>query len=106
MHFDMELAKGRKLHAHIVESSFMPDIICLLAAILNMYWKCGSQVEACKVFDLLHNVSAGLGDLEKTKDVHIYITRNDITTDIFLSSNLVDIYAKNGSMKLAYSAFL
>jgi hypothetical protein len=53
MHFDMELAKGRKLHAHIVESSFMPDIICLLAAILNMDWKCGNQVEACKVFDLL-----------------------------------------------------
>ncbi|CAK9202208.1 unnamed protein product [Sphagnum troendelagicum] len=87
MHFDMELAKGRKSHAHIVESSFMPDIICLLAAILNI-------------------VSAGLGDLEKTKDVHIYITRNDITTDIFLSSNLVDIYAKHGSMKLAYLAFL
>jgi hypothetical protein len=54
MHFEMELAKGRKLHAHIVERSFMPDIICLLAAILNMDWKCGSQVEAWKVFDLLH----------------------------------------------------
>jgi hypothetical protein len=54
MHFDMELAKGRKLHAHIVESSSMPDIICLLAAIVNMYRKCGSQVQACKVFDLLH----------------------------------------------------
>ncbi len=55
---------------------------------------------------IIVGVSASLGDLEKTKDVHIYITRNDITTDIFLSSNLVDIYAKNGSMKLAYSAFL
>jgi hypothetical protein len=58
------------------------------------------------MYVIIVSVSASLGDLEKTKDVQIYITRNDITTDIFLSSNLVDIYAKNGSMKLAYSAFL
>jgi hypothetical protein len=58
------------------------------------------------MYMIIVGVSASLGDLEKTKDAHIYITRNDITTDIFLSSNLVDIYAKNGSMKHAYSAFL
>ncbi len=45
------------------------------------------------MYVIIVSVSASLGDLEKTKDVHIYITRNDITTDIFLSSNLIDIYA-------------
>jgi hypothetical protein len=36
------------------------------------------------MYVIIVSVSASLGDLEKTKDVHIYITRNDITTDIFL----------------------
>jgi hypothetical protein len=58
------------------------------------------------MYVIIVSVSASLGGLQKTKDVHIYITRNGITTDTFLSIYLVDIYAKNGSMKLAYSAFL
>ncbi|XP_061357006.1 pentatricopeptide repeat-containing protein At3g53360, mitochondrial [Gastrolobium bilobum] len=51
------LEYGRKIHDHILKSSYQPDII-LQNHILNMYGKCGSLNDARKVFDamLLRNV--------------------------------------------------
>lgn len=41
---------GRKIHKHILKSSFQPDMI-LANHILNMYGKCGLIQDARKVFD-------------------------------------------------------
>jgi pentatricopeptide repeat protein len=49
------LAEGRRVHKHIIVSSFEADIV-VGTALLNMYGKCGALEDACRVFDnhLLH----------------------------------------------------
>lgn len=46
------LDQGRKVHDHILRSQIQPDII-LHNHILNMYGKCGSLMDARKVFDVM-----------------------------------------------------
>jgi len=144
------LVEGRKVHMHMIDTGFEADIY-LLTAVLSMYCKCGSLMEARKVFDAMQqkdviacssmltgyakqgasregfklyeklqddrvrfdsimyvsivSICASLGDLEKGKAVHRDITKSGITTDIMLESNLVHMYARCGSMKLAHEVF-
>ncbi|CAK9263493.1 unnamed protein product [Sphagnum jensenii] len=50
--YNKNLAEGRNVHLHIIESGVKPST-SLSNAILNMYCKCGSLVEAQKVFDAI-----------------------------------------------------
>lgn len=44
------LAEGKLVHSHITENGFMADTL-LHNTLLNMYVKCGSLTDACKVFE-------------------------------------------------------
>eukprot|EP00249_Psilotum_nudum_P023049 c28733_g3_i2 orf=144-2033(+) len=44
------LAEGKHVHAHIIKSGFKPNVF-LRNALVNMYAKCGSVVDARQVFD-------------------------------------------------------
>eukprot|EP01018_Ginkgo_biloba_P022027 Gb_29768 [translate_table: standard] len=44
------LSEGKLVHTHITETGFLPDIF-IQNTLLNMYAKCGSLVEARRVFD-------------------------------------------------------
>lgn len=48
---------------------------------------------------------AQLGDLEQGRAVHNYIVQNKIRVDSFLSTGLVDLYAKCGCIKTAIQIF-
>ncbi|KAJ7945203.1 Pentatricopeptide repeat-containing protein [Quillaja saponaria] len=48
---------------------------------------------------------ARLGELEQGKTIHEYINRNRIPVDSFLSTGLVDLYAKCGCMETARNIF-
>ena len=41
---------GRELHAHIIRSGFELDIV-LYTTLIDMYWKSGSELDACILFD-------------------------------------------------------
>ena len=45
-----DLAEGKYVHAHMANSDFVPSTF-VLNALLNMYMKCGSHVDARQVFD-------------------------------------------------------
>jgi len=45
-----DLAEGKYVHAHMANSDFIPSTF-VLNALLNMYMKCGSLVDARQVFD-------------------------------------------------------
>ncbi|KAG0609808.1 hypothetical protein M758_7G015600 [Ceratodon purpureus] len=45
-----DLAEGKYVHAHMAKSDFVPSTF-VLNALLNMYMKCGSFVDARQVFD-------------------------------------------------------
>ncbi|XP_050226117.1 pentatricopeptide repeat-containing protein At5g61800 [Mercurialis annua] len=77
-------------------------------------------VEAIELFDLMMDLKvvpdnialvsvlsacAQLGELEKGKKVHDYIERNRIRVDSFLSTGLVDFYAKCGCIDTALEVF-
>jgi pentatricopeptide repeat protein len=51
------------------------------------------------------SICASLGDVRKGKAVHTDIKKAGIATDVILESNLVHMYAKCGSMKLAHEVF-
>ncbi|KAH9290057.1 hypothetical protein KI387_034174 [Taxus chinensis] len=41
---------GRKLHGHIIRNGFELDVV-LHGVLIDMYWKGGSDLEACEMFD-------------------------------------------------------
>ncbi|CAK9860606.1 unnamed protein product [Sphagnum jensenii] len=62
------LIEGRNVHLHIIKTGFKPDVY-LLNALLNMFCKCGSLVEARKVFDTMQ-----VRDMVSwTNLVHMYV---------------------------------
>ncbi|CAM6066652.1 unnamed protein product [Sphagnum tenellum] len=71
------LMEGRNVHLHIIKTGFKPDVY-LLNALLNMFCKCGSLVEARKVFDTMQ-------------------VRDMISWTLMLA-----VYAKHGSNREAY----
>lgn len=88
--------------------------------ILAGYAKSNRCVEAIELFDRMvelgvkfDNVAlvsalsacAQLGELEKGKQIHNHIERNGIKLDAYLSTALVDLYAKCGSIDMAKEVF-
>ncbi|CAN5955401.1 unnamed protein product [Sphagnum jensenii] len=71
------LMEGRNVHLHIIKTGFKPDVY-LLNALLNMFCKCGSLLEARKVFDTMQ-------------------VRDMISWTLMLA-----VYAKHGSNREAY----
>ncbi|KAK4569300.1 hypothetical protein RGQ29_004627 [Quercus rubra] len=72
------------LFNHMLALDFKPDNIALVSAL-----------SAC----------AQLGELEHGKTIHSYIKQNRIRIDSFLSTGLVDLYAKCGCMEIAGEIF-
>lgn len=79
-----ELKEGIDLFDCMVALAFRPDNVALV-----------SVLSAC----------AQLGELEKGKAIHEYIERNGIRIDAFLSTGLVDLYAKCGCIEIAREIF-
>lgn len=75
-----DLSEGKHVHAHIVENDFSSSTF-LLNALLNMYVKCGSLVDARQVFDKMHN------------------------QDMFTWTIMLAGYAKLGNPKEAYQIY-
>ncbi|XP_021905761.1 pentatricopeptide repeat-containing protein At5g61800 [Carica papaya] len=73
-----------ELFNQMIVSDFRPDNISLVAAL-----------SAC----------ARLGELEQGKAIHNYIKTNRIRVDSFLSTGLVDFYAKCGFIEIAMEIF-
>ncbi|KAK9277977.1 hypothetical protein L1049_027534 [Liquidambar formosana] len=73
-----------ELFDHMLASVFRPDNVALVSAL-----------SAC----------AQLGELERGKTIHDYIRRNGIRLDAFLSTGLVDLYAKCGCIETAREIF-
>ncbi|EXB79413.1 hypothetical protein L484_011606 [Morus notabilis] len=72
------------LFHEMVKLGFIPDSVALVAAL-----------SAC----------AKLGDLDRGRDVHEYIKRNGIRLNPFLTTGLVDFYAKCGCIDIAKEIF-
>lgn len=51
--------------------------------------------------NLMLNVSAALSDVEFGKQIHGYIFRHGLHSDIFISNSLLDMYGKCGTLKSA-----
>ncbi|CAK9258164.1 unnamed protein product [Sphagnum jensenii] len=79
------LMEGRNVHLHIIKTGFKPDVY-LLNALLNMFCKCGSLLEARKVFDTMQ-------------------VRDMISWTLMLASNLVHMYVRCGSLVEARKVF-
>jgi pentatricopeptide repeat protein len=78
--YTRNLTAGRKVHGHIVETGFKADIY-LQTAVLSMYCKCGSLVEAHKVFDTMQQ------------------------RDMFAWTLILAAYAKHGSAKDGFNLY-
>ncbi|XP_045823333.1 pentatricopeptide repeat-containing protein At5g61800 [Trifolium pratense] len=73
-----------QLFNEMISLNFVPDNIALV-----------SVLSAC----------AQLGELEQGRFVHDYITRNGIRVDSYLTTGLVDLYAKCGCVEIAREIF-
>ncbi|WJX53818.1 hypothetical protein P8452_39771 [Trifolium repens] len=73
-----------QLFNEMISLNFVPDNIALV-----------SVLSAC----------AQLGEVEQGRFVHDYITRNGIRVDSYLTTGLVDLYAKCGSVEVAREIF-
>ncbi|KAM7480229.1 hypothetical protein LguiA_028442 [Lonicera macranthoides] len=76
--------KAIELFDQMIQSSVRPDNIALVSAL---------------------SASAKLGELEKGKKIHHYIEQSRIRVNIFLSTGLVDLYAKCGCIETAREIF-
>eukprot|EP01018_Ginkgo_biloba_P023741 Gb_23967 [translate_table: standard] len=144
------LQQGKEIHGHVIKSAFDSNISAG-SALIDMYAKCGSMIDARLVFDrmLQRNVvswnaiiaacaqkelsneaiklfvrmrlagmkpdsvsfasvlsaCAHLTDLQHGKEIHDYLIRNGFDSDIFVGSSLIDMYAKCGSVDIAFQLF-
>ncbi|KAJ4823171.1 ubiquitin-specific protease [Turnera subulata] len=67
--------------------------------------KRGFTPDAFTVTTVLH-VCACNGSLDKGREVHDYVRKNDMQSNIYVCNALMDMYAKCGSMEEANSVFL
>eukprot|EP01018_Ginkgo_biloba_P013153 Gb_16986 [translate_table: standard] len=144
------LSEGKMIQAHMIERGFIPDTFSG-SALVNLYTKCGSLVDARTVFDdlpkqssfswnviiaaysrnglaedalkLFHQMQqtdihpdqftfasvlpacAKLAALEQGTQIHEYLIRSGIQSDVFVENALVDMYAKCRSMEKARVIF-
>ncbi|XP_011032628.1 PREDICTED: pentatricopeptide repeat-containing protein At3g63370 [Populus euphratica] len=48
------LLQGQQIHAHLIKFNVVPEFVFLSAKLVSMYGKCGSILDADKVFDKMH----------------------------------------------------
>eukprot|EP01018_Ginkgo_biloba_P034533 Gb_39697 [translate_table: standard] len=145
------LPGGKLVHAHIIQTGFGYREIILGNKLVTIYAKCGSLVDACRVFkempernvvswtamlaayarhglwdealSLFYQMQrtsiqpneftfasvlpacANLAALEHGKEVHEYIIRSGIQSNIFVASSLIGMYVKCGSLENAHQVF-
>ncbi|CAK9202979.1 unnamed protein product [Sphagnum troendelagicum] len=105
------LEAGRKVHEEIIQSGCKADVF-VGSSLVDMYSKCGSIEDACKVFNnmpsrdvvtwnamILGHVKCGQG--QKALELFHQMQQKDV----FVGSSLVDMYAKCGSMEDAERVF-
>ncbi|CAK9213804.1 unnamed protein product [Sphagnum troendelagicum] len=107
----LALEAGRKVHEEIIQSGCKADVF-VGSSLVDMYSKCGSIEDACKVFNnmpsrdvvtwnamILGHVKCGQG--QKALELFHQMQQKDV----FVGSSLVDMYAKCGSMEDAERVF-
>ncbi|CAM6051442.1 unnamed protein product, partial [Sphagnum compactum] len=105
------LEAGRKVHEEIIQSGCEADVF-VGSSLVDMYSKCGSIEDACKVFNnmpsrdvvtwnamILGHVKFGQG--QKALELFHQMQQKDV----FVGSSLVDMYAKCGTMEDAERVF-
>ncbi|CAM6065707.1 unnamed protein product [Sphagnum tenellum] len=141
------LEDGQRLHGDVIKSG-CESVVYVANSLIDMYAKCGSIEDACKVFhnmpahdlvswnvmilghvkcgqgqkalDLfqqmqheglqpdtasfvgLLNACASLRGLEEGRRIHTYIMQTNCESNIYVSSSLVDMYGKCGSIEDAW----
>ncbi|KAH8931876.1 hypothetical protein BDL97_19G044000 [Sphagnum fallax] len=144
------LEDGQRLHGDVIKSG-CESVVYVANSLIDMYAKCGSIEDACKVFhnmpahdlvswnvmilghvkcgqgqkalDLfqqmqheglqpdtasfvgLLNACASLRALEEGRRIHTYIMQTNCESNIYVSSSLVDMYGKCGSIEDAWRVF-
>jgi len=144
------LEDGQCLHGDVIQSG-CESVVYVANSLIDMYAKCGSIEDACKVFhnmpahdlvswnvmilghvkcgqgqkalDLfqqmqheglqpdtasfvgLLNACASLRALEEGRRIHTYIMQTNCESNIYVSSSLVDMYGKCGSIEDAWRVF-
>ncbi|CAK9267147.1 unnamed protein product [Sphagnum jensenii] len=144
------LEDGQRLHGDVIKSG-CESVVYVANSLIDMYAKCGSIEDACKVFhnmpahdlvswnvmilghvkcgqgqkalDLfqqmqheglqpdtasfvgLFNACASLRALEEGRRIHTYIMQTNCESNIYVSSSLVDMYGKCGSIEDAWRVF-
>ncbi|KAI5660341.1 hypothetical protein M9H77_29134 [Catharanthus roseus] len=110
-----EIVKARELFERMPERN-----VVSWGTLMGGYAKAGQFREAIELFDQMFvlkikpdNVAlvaalsacSHLGDLEKGRRIHDYILQHDIRIDVYLTTGLVDMYAKCGCIETAREIF-
>ncbi|MCL7033462.1 hypothetical protein MKW94_018994 [Papaver nudicaule] len=104
------LQSGRKIHNHMMETNFQPDII-LQNHLLNMYGKCGSPESARNVFDKMvernlvswTSIIAGYSQNHQEMDaidMYFRMSRSGILPDHFTFGNMLRVCSGLGDVEL------
>ncbi|KAL4597196.1 hypothetical protein ACB092_12G217900 [Castanea dentata] len=106
----LDLKIGEEVWCRAMDCGFAFDVF-VGSSVLNLYAKCGKMDEAIVVFDRMPRrdlVCWGLcksWDLKLGLSVHGYLIRKDLPMDVVVQTSLVNMYAKNGHLKLACHVF-
>ncbi|KAM3731593.1 hypothetical protein ACB098_12G175600 [Castanea mollissima] len=118
----LDLKTGEEIWCRAMDCGFEFDVF-VGSSVLNLYAKCGKMDEAIVVFDRmprrglegmegdgvvmvgLTQACGNLGDLKLGLSVHGYLIRKDLPMDVVVQTSLVNMYAKNGHLKLACHVF-
>ncbi|XP_074281362.1 pentatricopeptide repeat-containing protein At5g61800-like [Silene latifolia] len=90
------------LIAGYARMNFCQEAIDLFNSLLHS--SCSSSPDNVSLVSVL-SACAKLGDLEQGREIHNYILQNKIRLDSFLSTGLVDFYAKSGCIEIAINIF-
>ncbi|CAI0628690.1 unnamed protein product [Linum tenue] len=111
----VDVDKGREIHGYVIRYGFDKDLY-VASSLINMYSRCARVEDSIRVFKqmLKDNVIPGsvsfssimpacahLTTLNLGKQLHGYIMRCGFDDNVFISSSLVDMYAKCGHIRTA-----
>ncbi|KAM1236016.1 hypothetical protein ACFX2J_005410 [Malus domestica] len=99
--------ESKQLHALAVKLAMNLNVY-VGTALLDVYAKSGLIKVASSVFESLperSDVTWSLAALIEGKQVHALLSKTGFGSNIFIVSSLIDMYAKCGSIREAYSVF-
>ncbi|KAM1320499.1 hypothetical protein ACFX14_005538 [Malus domestica] len=99
--------ESKQLHALAVKLAMNLNVY-VGTALLDVYAKSGLIKDASSVFESLperSDVTWSLAALIEGKQVHALLSKTGFGSNIFIVSSLIDMYAKCGSIREAYSVF-